>query len=156
MSNFTIKIEAPEIVEVIKALVLALANNAAPVVHNVVTNTEAPLQAPFQPAMTNPYPDQGQPMTNVVPIPTAPPVVYAQPEPQYQQQAPAQVTAVPTTPQSFSLEQLAVAATQINDAGRRNELVALINSFGVQSLTALPKEMYGAFATQLRAMGAKI
>jgi hypothetical protein len=54
------------------------------------------------------------------------------------------------------MEQLAVAATQIVDAGHRADLVRLLNSFGVQALTALPKEQYGAFATQLRALEAKI
>ncbi|MPN41310.1 hypothetical protein SDC9_188853 [bioreactor metagenome] len=54
------------------------------------------------------------------------------------------------------MEQLAVAATQLVDAGRRQELVNLLTSFGVQALTTLPKEQYGNFATQLRAMGAKI
>jgi hypothetical protein len=65
-------------------------------------------------------------------------------------------TQVPTTTQTYTLDQLAVAATQLVDAGRREELVGLLASFGVQALTALPKEQYGAFATQLRAMGAKI
>jgi hypothetical protein len=54
------------------------------------------------------------------------------------------------------MEQLAVAATQIVDAGRRPELVSLLSSFGVHALTSLPKEHYGTFATQLRALGAKI
>lgn len=67
-----------------------------------------------------------------------------------------QVAPVPTSTQSYTMEQLAVAATQLMDAGRRAELVSLLSSFGVQALTALPKEQYGAFATQLRTLGAKI
>lgn len=100
---------------------------------------------------------------NVAPVQTPPPVQAVQ-----QQQAPPQPQEVPqqniappvapvqTTTQSYSMEQLAVAATQIVDAGHRNELVSLLASFGVQALTALPKEQYGAFATQLRGLGAKI
>ena len=61
-----------------------------------------------------------------------------------------------TSTQGYTMEQLAVAATQIVDGGRRTELVGLLNSFGVQALTSLPKEQYGAFATELRALGAKI
>jgi hypothetical protein len=72
------------------------------------------------------------------------------------QTAPAQTSTVPTSAQTYSMEQLAVAATQIVDSGRRTELVSLLSSFGVQALTALPKEHYGAFATQLRALGSKI
>jgi hypothetical protein len=67
-----------------------------------------------------------------------------------------QGAAVPTSTQSYTMEQLAVAATQIVDAGHRAELVSLLSSFGVQALTALPKDQYGAFATQLRALGSKI
>lgn len=82
---------------------------------------------------------------------------YAPPAGTYQPEQPAPVaTAVPTTVQAYTMEHLAVAATQLMDAGRRTELVGLLSSFGVQALTALPKEQYGAFATQLRAMGAKI
>lgn len=72
------------------------------------------------------------------------------------QQPAAPMTAVPTEAPSYTMEQLAVAATQIADAGRRQDLINLLNGFGVQALTMLPKEHYGAFATQLRAMGARI
>jgi len=65
-------------------------------------------------------------------------------------------SAVPTVTNDYTMEQLAVAATQIMDAGRTQELRQLLASFGVPALTALPKEQYGAFATQLRALGAKI
>ncbi|MBT2743228.1 hypothetical protein [Bacillus sp. ISL-77] len=64
-----------------------------------------------------------------------------------------QPQAVPTSAPSYSMDQLAVAATQLMDAGRQPELLSLLASFGVPSLMALPKEQYGAFATQLRGMG---
>lgn len=67
-----------------------------------------------------------------------------------------QAPMVPTSNRTYTMQQLAVAATQLVDAGRRSELVGLLNSFGVQAMTALPREQYGAFATQLRAFGAKI
>ena len=63
---------------------------------------------------------------------------------------------LPTVTQSYTLEQLAVAATPLADGGQREALVGLLASFGVQALTQLPKEHYGNFATQLRAMGAKL
>src|SRR5690606_11428308 len=75
-----------------------------------------------------------------------------QPTPQATQQP----QAVPTTEPTYTFDQLAVAATQLTDAGRREEVLQLLNSFGVQALTALPKEQYGAFATKLRELGAKI
>lgn len=69
---------------------------------------------------------------------------------------PVPTSTVPTSSQTYTMEQLAVAATQLVDAGRRSELVNLLQTFGVQALTALPKEQYGAFATQLRILGSKI
>lgn len=104
--------------------------------------TPAPTPVHPAPAAINPgqapvYPQQPVPVQTSMPMPNQP--------------------AVPTTPQaSYTMEQLAVAATQLMDAGKRNDLIGLLQSFGVQALTALPKEQYGAFATQLRAMGARI
>ena len=63
---------------------------------------------------------------------------------------------VPVTENTYTIEQLAVAATALVDAGKREALVALLNNYGVNALTTLPKENYGAFATSLREMGAKI
>ena len=83
-----------------------------------------------------------------------------------QQQAPVQVppttmamykeNPLPAAGESYTMEQLAVAATSIVDGGRRTDLVSLLSSFGVQALTSLPKEQYDAFATELRALGARI
>jgi len=65
-------------------------------------------------------------------------------------------TAIPTANVSYTLDNLAVAATQLVDAGKRDAVVNLLASFGVNSMIALPQEQYGAFATQLRALGVKI
>ena len=64
---------------------------------------------------------------------------------------------VPTqqTP-AYTLEQLAVAATPLMDSGKGDALVALLHQFGVDSLVALPAEQYGAFAADLRGLGAKL
>ena len=42
------------------------------------------------------------------------------------------------------------------DAGRMNDLQALLAQFGINSLPELPESQRGAFATALRGMGAKI
>ena len=92
------------------------------------------------------------PALTVVPAP-GPTLAYSVPP----GAAPAPVEAVPVAaPATYTQEQLAVAAMQLMDAGRQAELVSLLGSFGVQALTELPKEQYGNFATQLRAMGAKL
>jgi len=69
--------------------------------------------------------------------------------------APAQAS-VPVAAQQYTLEQLAVAATQLMDAGRQPDLLNMLAAFGVQAVNQIPKEQYGAFATQLRALGARI
>lgn len=75
---------------------------------------------------------------------------------QYDQQPPINGGGVPLSTATYDMAQLSVAATQLMDAGRQQDLIQLLQSFGVAALTMLPKDMYGAFATQLRAMGAKI
>ncbi|SCL87943.1 hypothetical protein [Sporanaerobacter sp. PP17-6a] len=77
-------------------------------------------------------------------------------QPVQQPVQPIQPENIPIQTISYTMEQLAVAATQLMDAGKRNELIGLLGQFGVQALTALPKKQYGAFATKLREMGAKI
>ena len=78
-----------------------------------------------------------------VPVATAPP-------------APAPVPTVPTTAQTYTQDQLALAASKLMDEGRIAELQQLLASFQVDSLVKLPKAQYGAFATKLRELGAKI
>ena len=65
---------------------------------------------------------------------------------------PAPVAAAP----AYSIDDLARAAAQLMDAGKQQQLIALLGQFGIQSLGALPKERFGEFATALRQMGARI
>lgn len=95
------------------------------------------------------------PVLTAAPQPLAAVPVMVQ-QPAITSQTPLPQAPVPTQAQSYTMEQLAVAATQLVDAGRRAELVQLLAAFGVQALTALPKEQYGNFATSLRSMGAKL
>ncbi|WP_052330058.1 hypothetical protein [Thermicanus aegyptius] len=180
-----VRIHSPELVEAVQSLAAAIAGKAinvaaqpaqtAAAVEPATTTpisptvSQSPVQAPTPVPVPTSY-TQGStpiptsppavvptaaPATQTVPttaptIPTAAPTAPAAP---VQPPAPA---AVPTAAQTYTLDQLAVAATQLVDAGRREELVQLLQQFGVQALTALPKEQYGAFATALRQMGAKI
>lgn len=63
---------------------------------------------------------------------------------------------VPTTAVSYTIDDLARAAMTLMDSGRQGELQNLLAGFGVEALPQLPQAQYGAFATQLREMGAKI
>lgn len=48
------------------------------------------------------------------------------------------------------------AGAALIDAGKINELMGLLNTFGVQAVTHLKQEQLGAFATELRKLGAQI
>lgn len=122
----------------------------------------APQQSAPQPAAAQPAPQPQQPAApqqyaQQPAVPVAQPAA-AQPSAQPPVQTPPTTppTTVPTTAQSYTLEQLAVAATPLMDAGRGAELTALLQQFGVSALTQLPRERYGEFATALRALGARI
>lgn len=90
----------------------------------------------------------------VTPVPVAQPAAapapVAQPAP-----APAPAAA-PTTAWAFRFEDIQLAATSLCDTGKRAEVLALLAKYGIQALSALPAEQYGAFATELRGLGAKI
>lgn len=101
---------------------------------------------------TAPGQQQQPPAQYQQPVPTAVPTTQVQAPTQQQTQP----QGVPTTAPSYTMDQLAVASTQLVDAGRREELLQLLASFGAPALMQLPKDQYGAFATKLREMGAKI
>jgi len=153
--EITVKIEAPELASAIRTLAEAIGGQVKNIPGPIPTT---PITAEFTAPMAQPVtaPVTPAPMTPTAPaMPLAPPATPAMPLVQPPVPGPAAGT-VPTTAQTYTMEQLAVAATQLVDAGRRGELVNLLAAFGVQALTALPKEQYGNFATQLRAMGARI
>lgn len=94
-----------------------------------------------------------QQQQQAVPTQQAPVQQQAPTTPAAQQQQP---QAVPTSAPTYTFDQLAVAATQLMDAGRMADLQQLLSSFGVQALMELPETQFGAFATKLRELGAKI
>jgi outer membrane biosynthesis protein TonB len=119
------------------------------------TYQQAPIQQPIYPTSA--------PGTAVNPQPTTGPVQQQlQPQAPMQQpaapmQQPAAPSIVPTSQApTYSMDQLAVAATQLVDAGKIDQLRGILQSFNVTALTELPKERYGEFATVLRQNGVKI
>ena len=88
----------------------------------------------------------------------------AKPEPPKEEPAPAVSPAVveppvaPVTSEApaYTLEQIAKAGAALRDAGRLNDLKALLNAFGVSAITQVPNERYAEFAASLRSMGANI
>lgn len=86
------------------------------------------------------------PVTPITPVQSAPVTPVAQPA----------MSPVPTTERTYSLDELASAAMTLMDKGMQNQLQELLASYDVETLPALPREMYGNFATALRGMGANI
>jgi len=114
------------------------AAKVAPVVQQTVVPTETVAPAATTVPSTPP----------VQPVPAAP----------VAQNAASAVNPVPTataTP-TYSMEQLAVAATGLIDAGKVQDVQNTLASLGAQTLMDLPQEKYGEFASAIKAIGAVI
>lgn len=65
--------------------------------------------------------------------------------------------AVPvTTAPTYTLDQIAKAGASLVDAGKMEQLLALLAKYGVQAVTQLQPDQYGVFATELRTLGAQL
>lgn len=167
--NFTLTIQAPGLEKALENLAFALQGNQVQTSQPFV-NVPQPvsqqqtmpehIQQPAPPAAVPTSAPVQQPVQQQQPMQQAPQQQpMAQPTQlvqQQQQQQSMQQQPVPTSQTAYSMDQLAVAATQLMDAGKREQLMQLLATFGVQALTTLPQEQYGAFATKLRELGANI
>jgi hypothetical protein len=124
-----------ELFDDLKTLLSARPGIAAPV----------PASFPAPPAIT---PAAAEPAAPPV-IPIAPPAVTAA-------IAPAVAPVVPTGAPVYTLDQLARAGAVLAQAGKMESALALLAKYGIQSVSQLKPEQYGAFATELRALGAQL
>lgn len=157
MMEMKIKIDVPELVAAVEKLAAAIDKTAL----NITVPNEGTLNfnmptgnAPVAPApvQTAPTPAPvAAPASAPAPAPTpaAPPVT---PMPTVAAPAPA----VPVTAPTYTLDQIAKAGANLVDAGKMEQLLALLTKYGVQAVTQLTHDQYGAFATELRALGAQI
>lgn len=159
MLEMKIKIEADvAVLKAIDKLTTALEKNAV----NISVSQDNP--APVAPVATPaPVPPVTMPPATVVPTqPTPAPV--ATPTPAPAPAAPAQTVAptnpaptVPvTTAPTYTLDQIAKAGASLVDAGKMEQLLALLAKYGVQAVTQLQPDQYGVFATELRTLGAQL
>lgn len=150
MLEMKIKIEADvAVLKAIDKLTTALEKSAV----NISVPQDTP--APVLPVTTPP--------ASVVPTqPTPAPVATTTPAPA--PAAPAQTVAptnpaptVPvTTAPTYTLDQIAKAGASLVDAGKMEQLLALLAKYGVQAVTQLQPDQYGVFATELRTLGAQL
>lgn len=142
MLEMKIKIEVPDLA----AAICKLATAVTPQKNNAPTPDE-PMNIALTPAApVNPTP---APMpTSPVPVASQPVIASAAPV------APA--PAVPVTAPTYTLDQIAKAGAALVDAGKMDALLELLAKFGVAAVTQLQPDQFGVFATELRALGARI
>ena len=157
MMEMKIKIDVPELVAAVEKLAAAIDKTAL----NITVPNEGTLNfnmpagnAPVAPATVQTAPTPAPvaasaPAPAPTPTPAAPPVT---PMPTAAAPAPA----VPVTAPTYTLDQIAKAGANLVDAGKMEQLLALLTKYGVQAVTQLTPDQYGAFATELRALGAQI
>lgn len=132
------------------------------------------LAAPSAPAASapvqtvQPTPVQTAPVQQIPHIPTAAPAAQAVSAVSAQTTpiVPPVTQAIPVASREYTMDELALAARPVCEAGRQAELLNLLHSFtftdaagnvqNVQSIQQLPKESYPAFANGIRALGGKI
>ena len=152
-----IKIEAPDLAAAICKLAAAIAHPdidtltpdeprgipaavpAAPVAASEPATTVNPTPAPVAPVAA--------PIAPTAPAPTE------QPAAAPVAQAPA---AVPVTAPTYTVDQIARAGASLVDAGKMEQLLTLLSRYGVAAVTQLQPDQFGAFANELRALGAQI
>lgn len=139
MFEINVTVNAPELAEALNNLAAALKGAKLEPAASKTGKADKP--APVPPADYMPPAD-----TAPAPAPVQAPVTPA-PAP-----APVPVAPAPT----YNRDQIMTAGAALIDAGKINELMGLLNSFGVQAVTQLKQDQLGAFATELRKLGAQI
>lgn len=145
MMEMIVKIEAPELAASINKLADAISGHAPAV--SMATVGPALVAAPVEaPAPVNPAHApvaMTAPAQPVAPTATSPGNTAAPAVP---------VSSAP----SYTLDQISRAGASLVDAGKMQQLLELLSRYGVQAITQIQPEQYGAFATELRALGAQI
>lgn len=154
MLEMKIKIEADAaVLKAIDKLTTALEKNAVNIsVPQDIPAPVAPVAAPVTPA---PVPPVTTPPASVVPTQPTPAPAPATPAQTAAPTNPAPAVPVTTAP-SYTLDQIAKAGASLVDAGKMEQLLALLAKYGVQAVTQLQPDQYGVFATELRTLGAQL
>lgn len=160
MLEMKIKIEvADAVISALDKLAAAIDKNALSItvpkdgvlnVNMPAASAEAVTPAPVNPT---PAPAQSVPTTTIAAptsVPTPTPVQMS-----VAQTAPAPAVPVASAP-TYTLDQIATAGAALVNAGKMEQLLALLSKYGIQAITQLKAEQFGAFVTELRGLGAQI
>ena len=152
-----IRITAPELTEALNNLARAI--SLAPTTQTGETSGATPTSTTSVTAESAPVAEP----TPIVPVanptvPTSAPqtVPVAQPAQNVSSPTPTPAPIIPTAAPQYTLDMLANAGAALLNAGKMNELMAILAKFGVEALTSIPPEKYGAVALELRNIGAQI
>jgi len=115
----------------------------------------APMTAPTATAPIAGTLDQAPPVNPTVatetPVPTFAPTATNTASPS--NSSPGVPLAAPPT---YTLDQLARAGASLAQSGKMEQALALLAKYNVQTVNQLSPDQYGAFATELRALGAQL
>jgi len=138
---FTVTINGNSIEELYGNLETLLSTKpGAPAAAPPATPAPAPVPAPLPAAAP---PATPTPAASVPQTPEVPPTMPSTP-------------GVPTAAPTYTLDQLARAGAALAQSGKMEQALALLAKYGVQTVNQLKPEQYGAFATELRALGAQV
>lgn len=158
MFEVKITIDAPQLAAAIDHLATALymknggaapqmPANPTPAAPAQTTAPAAPMAGPTSAYPSNP--------PAPAPMPTAPAAAPAPVAPNSPAVPPAAGMPLASPPQ-YTVDQIMQAGAMLMDAGKVNDLMNLLHSFGVNAVMDLKPEQLGAFATEMRKLGAQI
>lgn len=154
MFEINVTVNAPELAEALNNLAAALKGAKLEPAASKTGKADKPAPVPpadyMPPSDTAPAP--ATPAPAVTPAPATAPAPVQAPVTPAPAPAPVPVAPAPT----YNRDQIMTAGAALIDAGKINELMGLLNSFGVQAVTQLKQDQLGAFATELRKLGAQI
>lgn len=151
MMEMKITVEAPDLAASILKLAEAIASGPDPAL--LIPDEPLPVSAyPATPAAAPVAAPVAAPSPSPTPVTNAP---TAGPTSAAPGNTPAPAVPVTGAP-AYTLDQISRAGASLVDAGKMQQLLELLGRYGVQAVTQLKPEQYGAFATELRALGAQI
>lgn len=147
MLEIKVTVDFPGLPEALTALADALGKRTETGCHRCSTQTDEVMEVEAA-AAANPTAPAQAASTTVTAAPTP-----AQPT--------APTTAAPTASavraeETYTLDALSRAGAALVDAGMMPQLLDLLTKYGVRAVVQLPKEQYGAFADELKALGAQL
>ena len=144
MLEITVTINCPDLVQAATLLGAALLSKVEQIPHDTDLNTLKPGTYVQDPAPAPaPTPEAQKPVTVTVPVSVS---------------GSSHAVTVPVSAPAYTLPQIATAGAQLmsKDPSLQQPLLELLGSYGCKTVSELKPDQLGAFAADLRKMGAQI